>query len=77
MRYRELSWAIYLPPLTSPDSSFNANKLMWRDKPQISKFLTQEGNTIYPKQSQTLRDAFYIRVFRGEGATEKFRVILN
>ena len=23
MRYRELSWAIYLPPLTSPDSSIN------------------------------------------------------
>ena len=32
---------------------------------------------VYSKEFQTLRDAFYRRVFRGEGATASFRVILN
>ena len=31
--------------------------------------------TVYSREFQTLRDAFYKRVFRGEGATANSRVI--
>ena len=31
---------------------------------------------VYSKEFQTLRDTFYKRVFRGEGATANFRVLL-
>ena len=32
---------------------------------------------VYSKEFQTLCDKFYRRIFRGEGATANFRVILN
>ena len=33
--------------------------------------------TVYSREFETLRDAFYKRVFRGEGATANFIVLLN
>ena len=40
----------------------------------IIRFI-QKGS-LHIKEFQTLRDTFYKRVFRGEGATENFRVLL-
>ena len=41
----------------------------------INRFIFKRA--VYSKEFQTLRGAFCRRVFRGEGATPNFRVILN
>jgi hypothetical protein len=38
---------------------------------------SKDERTVYSKEFETLRDAFYKMVFRGEGATENFRVLLT
>ena len=46
-------------------------------KPRSTQSTGLFKRAVYSREFQTLRDTFYKRVFRGEGATANFRAILN